>query len=181
LQDVNFQNKLRCRWDDLRNTFLSETALTTYIDNTALYLNEAQARHFVKWENLGYDTGAPEVDADPNTFAGQITKFKNWIATRISWLDANIPGNSNNCTLGLNNKNNEINLYPNPVKDVLHFRNSSNKVINLITIFDATGKCVLKTNLNEKIDLSALSNGIYLCKIVGENKILKTQKIAILN
>lgn len=181
LQDVNFQNKLRCRWDDLRTTFLSETALNNYIDSTANYLNEAQARHFVKWENLGYNTGTPEMEADPTTFSGQITKFKNWIATRISWLDANIPGISTYCTLGLNNKNSDINFYPNPVKDVLHFRNNSNKGIILLTIFDATGKCVFNSNLNENIDLSALSNGIYLCKMVGKNQILKTQKIVILH
>ena len=33
------------------------------------------------------------MDAQPTTFDGEITKFKNWISTRLTWLDANMPGN----------------------------------------------------------------------------------------
>ena len=181
LQDENFQNKLRCRWDNLRTTFLSETALNSYIDNTALYLNEAQERHFTKWENLGINTGAPEVETDPNTFSEQITKFKNWITTRIAWLDVNIPGNSTNCILGLNKKNINFNLYPNPVKNQLHFYNNSKIIIDAISIFDITGNRVFESKFNENIDLSSLSNGIYFCKMTYKNEILQTDKIVVLH
>ena len=181
MQDVNFRNKLRCRWDNLRTTFLSETALNNYIDTTALYLNEAQARHFVKWENLGVNTGAPEVDADPNTFQGEITKFKNWISLRIAWLDANIPENSSGCNLGLHEKNIDLKLFPNPVKNKLYFQNNSDININSVSIFDTTGKCVFQSQFTEFIDLSFLSNGIYLCKLMGDKEILKTEKIVVLH
>ena len=184
LQDVNFQNKLRCRWDDLRTTILSQTTLNTYIDNTATYLNEAQDRHFVKWENLGFNTGTPEVDADPTTFSGQITKFKNWISTRIAWLDVNIPGNNTNCVLSvINNIQNAIGikLYPNPVKSILNISKNNTVNIDSILIYDTTGKVVLQPNFKENIDLSSLANGLYYVKLSNEKQIIKTEKIVVLH
>jgi subtilisin-like proprotein convertase family protein len=181
LQDENFQNKLRCRWNELRTTFLSNNALNYYVDSTALYLNAAQSRHFVKWENLGVSTGAPEVDADPNTFAGQITKFKNWIATRVLWLDANIPGNASTCILSLNNRKLDLKLYPNPVKDLLHFDNNTNLKIDIVLIFDSTGKCVFTSKFKPEMDLSSLSNGIYFCKMINKSEIIRVEKIVVLH
>jgi hypothetical protein len=55
-------------------------------------VNEAQVRHYKRWPILGINVGTPEVDAQPTTFDGEITKFKNWISTRLTWLDANMPG-----------------------------------------------------------------------------------------
>jgi hypothetical protein len=55
-------------------------------------VNEAQVRHYQRWPILGINVGTPEVDAQPATFDGEITKFKNWILTRLTWLDANMPG-----------------------------------------------------------------------------------------
>jgi hypothetical protein len=55
-------------------------------------VNEAQVRHYQRWPILGINVGTPEVDAQPTTFDGEITKFKKWISTRLSWLDANMLG-----------------------------------------------------------------------------------------
>jgi hypothetical protein len=92
LQDTSFTNALHTRYSLLRKTILSEESLGHYIDSIRTLVNEAQVRHYKKWPILGIDVGTPEVDAQPTTFDGEITKFKNWISTRLTWLDANMPG-----------------------------------------------------------------------------------------
>src|SRR5208283_2378201 len=82
------------RYSLLRKTILSEESLNHYIDSIHTLVNEAQVRHYQRWPILGIDVGTPEVDAQPTTFDGEITKFKNWISTRLTWLDANMPGNA---------------------------------------------------------------------------------------
>ncbi len=187
MQDTSFQNTLRCRWEYFRTTILSENYLFNYIDSIALYLDSAQYRHFDKWGNLGVSTGTPEVDADPATFAGQITKFKNWISLRLDWLDANIPGNAINCNITsiAELENNEsILVYPNPVKDVLYFTNKTNVVIDRVDIMDVTGKLLnseIIINGNSSVDLSTYSNGFYICQWRSGNRILHQQKVVIMH
>lgn len=187
MQDTSFQNTLRCRWEYFRTTILSENYLFNYIDSIALYLDSAQYRHFDKWGNLGVSTGTPEVDADPATFAGQITKFKNWISLRLDWLDANIPGNAINCnvtSIAEFENNESIFVYPNPVKDVLYFTNKTNVVIDRVDIMDVTGKLLnseIIMNGNSSADLSTYSNGFYICQWRSGNKILHQQKVVIMH
>ncbi len=92
LDDTTFTNELHTRYSLLRNTILSEESINHYIDSIHTLVNEAQVRHYQRWPILGIDVGTPEVDAQPTTFDGEITKFKNWISTRLTWLDANMPG-----------------------------------------------------------------------------------------
>jgi hypothetical protein len=92
LQDTNFTNELHTRYSFLRKNILSITSLNHYIDSIHTLVNEAQVRHYQRWPILGINAGTPEVDAQPTTFDGEIAKFKNWILTRLTWLDANMPG-----------------------------------------------------------------------------------------
>lgn len=187
LQDPIFQNNLRCRWEFFRSSILSSNSLNAYIDEKATYLDAAQVRHFDKWGNLGVNTGAPEVDPiDPATFDGQVTKFKNWIATRIAWLDANIPGTTVGCALSINNQSIEesIKLFPNPTSVYLNLSIKNNEIIDSLALYDATGKLVLEVNTPTKetqINVSLLANGIYVCKIKGASSVIKIQKIVVLH
>ena len=92
LEDTTFANELHTRYTSLRKTILSEEYFNHYIDSICTLVSEAQVRHFQKWPILGKNVGTPEVDEQPKTFEGEITKFKNWITTRLTWLDANMPG-----------------------------------------------------------------------------------------
>lgn len=68
--------------------------------------------------------------------------------------------------------------YPNPVNEQLHI--TSSKVIQIVSVYDMTGKQIstqkLNTN-NGKINTSSLSSGIYLFKAVLEDGTIETFKI----
>ena len=183
LQDPNFQNDFRCRWNNLRTTTLSENAINNYIDATALNLEEAQQRHFEKWGNMGVNTGTPEVENDVDTFAKQITKFKSWINTRLTWLDENIPGNSNNCTLSVQeNKSPSLILYPNPAQNYFSIQlpESFQEIAIKVTLFDMLGRNIKKFNLDnsrDKVDVSNLQKGNYIVQIEYLNNLIKTKLI----
>jgi hypothetical protein len=71
-------------------------------------------------------------------------------------------------TTGINNlaNNNDITIYPSPVKDVLYIK--TNQPITIYTITDLTCRTLLQGTGN-KADVSRLSNGIYLLQVT-ENK-----------
>lgn len=183
LQDPSFQSELHCRWIELRATILSETALNNYIDQTALYLQDAQARHFERWGNLGISTGTPEIDPDPATFEGQIIKFKNWITTRIAWLDANMPGDITNCSLATTeNTKEKLLLYPNPTNNsfVISIPNQFDTTEGHLTIFDALGRMIVNTtikNWNKAIDVTHMNAGIYTVQLLISDKEYTSQLI----
>lgn len=174
LQDPAFQNELKCRWHNLRQTLLSESALNAYIDSNAAFLQQAQARQFERWGNLGINTGTPELENDPATFEGQIVKFKNWITTRMNWLDNNLPGDLTNCTLSISDINvDKINLYPNPTNESFYIRSENITDYESISLFiyDITGKKIKKYILENKfqnVDVSFLSKGTYFVNIISE-------------
>lgn len=68
-----------------------------------------------------------------------------------------------------------VQLYPNPVVNILTV--STDKKVNSIMIFDASGK-LLKTNLNSNsIDMSAFSKGMYIVRTEIAGKIQSTKVI----
>lgn len=83
---------------------------------------------------------------------------------------AAVAGTAQNCILGDTDfKNNEIVLFPNPVKNTLYISESIN--VDYI-IYDVQGRVVYQSqNVSNAIDVSFLNEGIYLIKIVNEGKI----------
>ena len=78
--------------------------------------------------------------------------------------------------VNVNDNNNIISLYPNPVKDELNIiLNHSN--YSKLQIIDITGKILLDENINKinKINVSTakFQNGIYFCKLFGDNIIIE--------
>src|SRR4030042_2838078 len=92
MQDDVFANQIHDRYFLLRKTILSETSLYHVVDSVATLLDEAQARHYQKWDILGINAGTPEYGEQPETFSGEIEKFKSWINRRLTWLDENMVG-----------------------------------------------------------------------------------------
>ena len=67
--------------------------------------------------------------------------------------------------------------YPNPTNAILNLKNSQN--IDTVSVFDLIGKNILSQTINAtegQVDISSLQNGIYLMKILSDQK-EKTIKI----
>jgi hypothetical protein len=176
LQDPAFANAVNARYFDLRRTFLNQASLNKMIDSVANMVSEAQVRHFTKFNTLGYNNGAPEIDAIPTTFAGEIMKLKNWIATRIDWLDANMVGERPSAVMY--EKPAVIRMFPNPVQNMLYVE--SDIAVRTIQITALPGLTVILENPGQShngMNLSALQPGVYMVKVLLENGQTHTQKI----
>lgn len=167
LQDNAFASLVHNRYFELRNTILSQTNLENTIDSVADLLNEAQVRHFQKWNILGINAGTPESGIQPLTYAGEIEKFKSWINTRLTWLDANMIGPA------LSAKNNlatmtKCRVFPNPVSDILYLE--SDQKIKNFTLFNISGTLADGRtdcfDFSVTINFATLNPGIYLLKIL---------------
>jgi Leucine-rich repeat (LRR) protein len=101
------------------------------------------------------------------------------------YFDYNFPIVTNNFTTNIQNtlgtqQNyivNDINTYPNPVYNVLHFK-TENKIIK-VEVYDVLSR-IISTNpvIDNKVDLSDLKNGSYILKLfttkgVATTKIIK--------
>lgn len=163
LQDDAFANQIHDRYFLLRKTILSETSLNHSIDSVAALLDEAQVRHYQKWDILGIDVGTPEYGEQPVTFSGEIEKFKSWINRRLNWLDANMVGENSSG----NDDRAIFRVFPNPA--AAYLRVESDKIIDRITIFSLTGNPVLeKTDCGDyttSVDVSRFKPGLFIVKI----------------
>jgi sugar lactone lactonase YvrE len=79
----------------------------------------------------------------------------------------------NNCLAGINESSkteNVIKIYPNPVCNILHLSGEKNfEPTTQIEITNALGQVVLKSLFKSEIDVSQLSNGYYILKIINSN------------
>lgn len=88
--DGAYRNKLAARWAELRSNQLNTDRILTFIDSVANVLNaESQQRNFQRWPVLGTYVW-PNYYVGP-TFASEVSWLKNWVSTRLNWLDANMP------------------------------------------------------------------------------------------
>jgi hypothetical protein len=81
LDDTTYQNKLKCRWEYLRERSFSQDSIFNFIDSISFYLDSAQQRNFQRWNLLS------------PFFQKEIDILKDWLEDRLVWLDSNMPGN----------------------------------------------------------------------------------------
>jgi hypothetical protein len=101
-----------------------------------------------------------------NQISGEIEEYCIWISedAAISELD---------------NKN-DYRIYPNPTSNFISIELNDHNPSNKIEIFDCTGKLirlVQLSELNSKIDISALNSGIYHIRISNDNFVIGNEKI----
>ena len=87
-EDPNFRAQIRTRWQQLRSSTFSNTAITGMIDSLRTVVNEGQARNFQRWPIMGQWIW-------PNNFVGQnygseVNYLKTWINGRLIWMDGEI-------------------------------------------------------------------------------------------
>lgn len=84
----------------------------------------------------------------------------------------NIKISSNNA--GINNVNNiNVSIYPNPASDKLNIEGEG---IQMVEMFDLNGRSVLTSQRAGQIDLSNLSEGVYVVRVIAADGV-RTEKI----
>jgi len=175
LQDPAFASALNNRYALMRNSFLSTNYINNLIDSIANRANEAQVRHYTKWNILGIPAGDSEVDAQPSTYAGHVANLKTWIQTRLNWLDIHIPGEITNVSDPLVDSGFNCRIYPNPTSDLIFIEASSK--IQAIEIIQGSGQSALHLSglsaYETQVNVSKLSPGIYivLVKMVDKQQV----------
>jgi hypothetical protein len=170
LQDKDFENLVHNRYFELRKNILSQTEIENTIDSAASLINEAQFRHFQKWNILGINAGTPESGIQPITYSGEIQKFKDWISTRLAWLDANMIGSALSVE---KNPEDQVRcrIFPNPFSNILYIE--SDKEIKSIALYNITGTLVIeKSDLSDfsvSTNVTSLRTGMYIARIVFSN------------
>ncbi len=164
LQDMNFMNDIHDRYFLLRKNILNQSHLNHIIDSVATLLDEAQKRHYQKWQILGINVGTPEWGDQPLTYSGEIVKFKRWISTRLAWLDSHMLGNYSAYKDGYRAI---CRVFPNPVNEFLYIE--SDTLISKIVVYNITGIPVIdKTGYNDysvTLNVSHFSPGLYIARI----------------
>ena len=148
--DTSFVSDLRCRWKEVRQTLLSNDHLNHLIDSIATLTNEARQRHFQRWPVLGQYVW-PNPPPIPTSYVGEITALKEWLTSRLRWIDYNIP-NAGACEdwQEIATESLEAEIYPNP-------NNGSNITVKIKTkdpqiiylkVFDGSGQLVHSQAIN---------------------------------
>ena len=179
--DEKFKNETNCRYLEARAGQISNKAIFAIVDSLYNVVKNAQVKHFQKWQILGKNVGAPEVDAQPVTYLGEVEKLKNWITLRLNWLDKNMPGKCSTVNTHQLAENKGISIYPNPATDVLNI--FSGETISSIQIFDITGKTILLNHAVNaemiRIDISAFLPGMIIVNMIDVNGNSVSEKILV--
>lgn len=110
LQDAWFKNVVSCRWNELRQTSLSNTTLIGRIDTYYNYLKEAAVIDSARWQTIGNYVWPNGWVA--NSWKGEIDSMKAWVVGRLAWIDANmfVPTQACNVNANMNLVIDEINF-----------------------------------------------------------------------
>ncbi|CAN5526195.1 CotH kinase family protein [soil metagenome] len=85
-QDPVFYAKVKAAWADLKAKGIP--AMFTTIDSTQDYLTPSALQNFQRWDILGiYVWPNPVVLGN---YPSEVEHFKNWLKTRVTWIDANL-------------------------------------------------------------------------------------------
>jgi hypothetical protein len=185
--DPALQNKMSCRWHDLRSNMLSDDVIFEYIDSLVLSLQDPIKDNFRKWPVLGQYVW-------PNSFIGdtheeEINYLKNWLFQRLHWMDNNI---SVSCVNTLEDSypfETEVKIYPNPFEHDLFIEiGDPDLTINHVMVYNLSGTMIWQSDpehmmfkrftWNGKNSMNRnVTKGIYFIQLELSNGLKLSQKI----
>ena len=176
------QNLMRCRWDELRQQGWRTDSLINFVDEQVQLIEEARIRNFDQWPVIG-------VYVWPNDFIGttyqsEVNFLKSWLTSRLSWMDANLPGD---CSAAIGTEeiapgSVKLETYPNPFQHEItfHFENHLHKQGSIV-LFDALGKEVgnwkLEAGKPHTILTGQLANGFYFYHLIIAGEVRQAGKL----
>lgn len=92
-KEEGFADLVIKRYQELRSTYLSETYLTNYMDETLEWLGPAIERNNLRWADA-ITQWEPLTPQERNDYSQEeaVERMKRWIHQRGEWLDENIHG-----------------------------------------------------------------------------------------
>ena len=178
MEDPVFQNRLKCRWTEFRQSFMHTDSIVDWITQDTTYLSEALQRNFEKWDYFIGESIWIEPDPIPQSYEEEISTMISWITNRLNWMDANMPGDcaQDDLSVSFLGFTDLIKIYPNPAKERLYIACKEN---SRIQIHDLHGQLQMNTfthNGSVQLDINKLSPGAYFVTIKNEQGQF-TQKI----
>lgn len=171
------QNRIFCRWRELRNSNYANDIILRYVDDQAVLLEEAQVRNFQRFDILGNFVWPNSYVG--NTYQEEVDFLKTFLLNRFSWMDQTIANFSDVPCDELTNIESieQINLtvYPNPCTNYIQFDFDEKHFGGLLSIYSVDGRLVSKTILAEastRIPTQNWSDGSYLYNISKAGEIL---------
>lgn len=176
IQDPAFAGQMKCRWTELRNSFLTNQYFTHKIDSIAGVLQAAQQRNYSRWPILGtYVWPNQYVGA---TYTDELNFLKTWIQQRLNWMDANMPGNCNLITAVAPDTG--IRMFPNPFTKSLFINVDNPLTINQIEVLDLTGRTIFKETFSQQFEWGGVSQsgnrlptGIYVVRVIQQGAVVQ--------
>jgi subtilisin-like proprotein convertase family protein len=169
LQDTLYQNNLKCKWYDVRGSFLSNEAVDQWIDSVGTLLSEGgQQRNFRQWPILGIYVW-PNPWPYPTTYEDELNVIKYWIDLRLAWLDSNLPGTCWTLTAKDNTSPGSFIVLPNPAADHLALGGIPDGIRILeVRVLNLLGQSLMTLNdyrPGGRIDVSSLPPGTYFLRL----------------
>ncbi|MHC1706694.1 MAG: CotH kinase family protein [Bacteroidales bacterium] len=179
-QDTLFQNRLQCRWHELKENVLDPLKVKSEIDSLADVLSVSIDLNFTKWPILGVWVW-PNPDPIPQDYEGEIWKLKDWADLRTVWLDNHWPGVCNN-TSSIGDEiisGRDLMIYPNPGKGPFTVYINSPNPAGSIEILDITGKVIFKDAVHGNIKMLTLeaAPGLYFLRYFSSKSSVTKQLI----
>lgn len=179
LSDTVYAGNMKCRWQQLRRTGLSQRHIFQKIDSLAGVLDEARERHFGLYPILGRGLW-PNPLPIAKTYEEEIANMKLWISRRLTWMDTYLPGNCDETT----------NpwalpawvLYPNPARNTLYvYLEKAPETGEKLALTDLSGRIIAENEgpgFEHTFDIGELAAGLYLLVYRdAEGRVLRADKV----
>ncbi|MFK7971112.1 MAG: CotH kinase family protein [Bacteroidia bacterium] len=177
------QDRMYCRWTELRQRELSNATLLNRIDDMVEELGPAVDRNFDRFNILG-------INVWPNSFVGktheaEIVFLKSWVRERLRWMDDNMFGDpTTDCATLISIPKEDLpkhlTVHPNPFQDQVVFTmNDAGMRDGEVFIYDLQGKLLTRIKPLQQpiLDLSALPSGMYFYGYRNGQEVLQAGKL----
>jgi hypothetical protein len=189
LQDRELVKLLQNRWWELRKTTYSNDSIFSFIDELSSQIELACERNYQVWPII--DKEVPWEQYHVNSYEEEITHIKNWLTTRLEWIDNNINKIYyvlESEEIASRSSDFQFKAFPNPFSESLLFSLYSEKASEVrIEVYNLTGQKQLnyeQSNIKGLFNIEAESDkvhqmqkGIYVTKLFIDNVPVKTGKL----
>jgi hypothetical protein len=178
MEDPVFQNRLKCRWTEFRQSFMHTDSIVNWIIQDTTFLSNALQRNFDKWDYFIGESIWIEPEPIPQSYEEEISVMISWISARLNWMDVHMPGDcsQDNLSAPILGPGNLVKIYPNPTKEKLYIECPKQSRIQILDLHGKIQVEVISTNGYTMLSLNKLSSGAYFVTVENDQARF-TQKI----